>query len=182
MRIHEPSVRWIPWVESINHQSGHEKEHSKAQQETGFYGRAAAGCIFLAKNTSRFCIVRRSSQVQHRGTWGTIGGAINPGEDPKTATMREAEEEVGYTYHQGDNLVLLDTFASGDFRYTTFLYIIENEFQARLNWEATNFGWFELNRLPAPLHFGLAATLSKPQCIAIIQKELATRPLTFATI
>ncbi len=156
-----------------------ETEHNKALQQTGFYGRAAAGCLFLAKNTGRICIVRRSPQVQHRGTWGTIGGAINPGEDPKTAAIREAEEEVGYTYRRGDNLILLDVFASGDFRYTTFLYIVEREFQPRLNWEATNAGWFELSRLPAPLHFGLAATLSKPQCVAIIQKQQDPQQLNF---
>ena len=108
--------------------------HSAALRQTGFWGKQGVGCIFLAKTTSRLGISHRSMQVEQPGTWGTIGGAIDDGEDPEYATIREAEEEVGYHMQHGDYLIKLDLFESGTFRYTTFLYVIESEFNTKGNW------------------------------------------------
>jgi 8-oxo-dGTP pyrophosphatase MutT (NUDIX family) len=148
-------------------------EHDEVLRQTGFWGKAAAGSIFLAKNTGRIGIAHRSPNVEQPGTWGTVGGAIDPGEDPQTAAIHEAHEEVGYMQRPGDYLIQIDIFQSGTFRYTTFLYVVEQEFQARLNWENQGFGFFEFGKWPQPLHFGLAGTLSKPECQAHIQGEIA---------
>src|SRR4051812_16287848 len=85
-----------------------ETDHFAALAQTGFYGREGAGCIFLAKDTGRIGIAHRSRSVEQPNTWGTIGGALNPGDDPSRATIREAREEVGYAQRPGDDLIPLD--------------------------------------------------------------------------
>ena len=68
------------------------RDHGLALEETGFWGRQAAGCLFLAKNTGRILIAHRSWAVLEPGTWGGFGGAIDEGEDPAEAARREALE------------------------------------------------------------------------------------------
>jgi|ERR1700733_3802410 len=150
-----------------------EPDHAEALNQTGFWGKAGAGCIFLAKATGRLGIVHRGPSVEQPNTWGTIGGAIDPNESPQRAVEREGQEEVGYTRQHGDYFVPLDMFESGTFRYTTLLYVVEAEFNGRLNWESQDFNWFTLDDLPQPLHFGIAATLSKTKPISIIKTEIA---------
>lgn len=145
-------------------------DHQTALDQTGFWGRAAAGSILMPKNTGRIGIAHRSARVEQPNTWGTIGGAIDPGEDPMQAAIEEAEEEVGYQHRDGDYLIEIDVFQSGTFRYTTFLYVIEQEFRARLNWENQGLGFFEFGKWPQPLHFGLATSLNKP---AVAERILA---------
>jgi 8-oxo-dGTP pyrophosphatase MutT (NUDIX family) len=149
-----------------------ESDHWAAHRETGFYGRAGAGCIFLARVTGHIGIAHRAFGVEEPNTWGTVGGALDSGDDPQRATIREARQEVGYIMQPSDYLVPIDLFQSGTFRYTTFLYVVTGEFTARLNWENQAFQWFEFGHWPQPLHFGLAATLSKPQCQTLIKAEI----------
>ena len=51
-----------------------ETEHRRALNQTGFWGRQGAGCVFLAQDTGRLCLAHRSSAVEQPGTWGTWGG------------------------------------------------------------------------------------------------------------
>lgn len=159
-------------ADSLSAQQIHDM-HQDALDRTGFWGAQGAGCIFLAKDTGRIGIVHRGPDIQQPLTWGTIGGAIDPAEDPETAVVRECEEEVGYSRQPGDELVPLDVFVSGTFRYTTFLYVVETEFEAQLNWEAIAFRWFNFGDWPSPLHFGIRTTLAKPEPVAIIEKTIA---------
>lgn len=150
-----------------------EREHFDALEKTGFYGKQGSGSIFLAKNTGKIGIAHRSYAVEQPGTWGTVGGAIDENDDPKSSAIREAEEELGYRIQSGDSLIPIDTFQKSTFKYTTFLYIVQREFKPILNWESQDFIWTDLQHLPDPLHFGLAATLSKPAVVNIIEKEIS---------
>ena len=146
-----------------------EPHHAEALRKTGFWGKAGAGSIFLARSTGRIGIAQRSNHppphnVEQPGTWGTIGGAIDPESNAMEAAIKEAAEEVGYTRRPHDFLTILDVFHSGSFQYTTFVYVVDDEFEAHLNWEAQDFGWFHFGEWPEPLHFGLTSTLSKPLC------------------
>lgn len=149
-----------------------DQEHADALLQTGFWGKQGAGCIFLAKSTARIGIAHRSSRVEQPNTWGTVGGAVDTGHDLQQTIMKEAEEEVGYRHRPGDYLRDLDLFQSGSFKYTTFLYVVAEEFQARMNWETQGFDWFTLGQWPQSLHFGLVSTFSKPACLGIIQEEI----------
>ena len=135
-------------------------EHAEALKQTGFWGRQAAGCVFVAKDTGRFCIAHRSAAVQEPGTWGTIGGAIDESEDPAEAVRREVAEETGYT---GDmQLIPLMVFRAptGSFKYHNFLAVVSTEFTPDLNWETQAYAWFKFGEWPSPLHPGLKSLLA----------------------
>lgn len=133
-----------------------EAPHWEAKRQTGFYGAQAAGCVVLARSTGRILLAHRSAMVDQPGTWGNWGGAIDRGEDPKEAAVREVQEEAGY---RGEIIAVepLYVFAKGTFRYFNFLVVVPDEFKPRLNWEADGAKWCEVGQWPQPLHFGLAA-------------------------
>lgn len=122
-----------------------------------FWGSAGAGCVFYAEDTGRILLPLRSAYVNEPGTWGVWGGAIDPGEDARTAVMREVHEEAGYAGAM--RLTQAFVFSKGTFRYTTFLAVIPREFKPVLNWETERYAWVAPDQLPAPLHFGLRAAL-----------------------
>jgi 8-oxo-dGTP pyrophosphatase MutT (NUDIX family) len=145
--------------------SSHDAEHARALLQTGFWGRRAAGVLFLAATTGRLGLVLRSAHVQEPETWGIVGGAIDPKEDKRLAAAREAREEVGFRVDP-KTLILLDTFTKGDFTYTTFLGVLPQECPpCHLDWENDDLAWFSIGSLPPNLHPGLAATLSKPKVL-----------------
>jgi 8-oxo-dGTP pyrophosphatase MutT (NUDIX family) len=143
-------------------------EHKKALDATGFWGKAGAGCIFVALDTGRLLLPLRSEHVQQPLTWGTWGGAIDEGETPEKAVRREVSEEAGYHGHYEIEPLFL--FKSGTFRYFNYLAIVDNEFTPRLDWENKKADWFELDALPSPLHFGLAGVLDDPASLQKIMK------------
>lgn len=137
--------------------------------ESKFWGNAGAGALIIAKSTGRMLIPKRSAFVNEPGTWGTWGGAIDPGETGEEAVRRELYEESGYSGEMG--IIPLHVFKhESGFRYYNFLVIVDDEFSPSLNWETERFGWFTMNNLPKPLHFGLKGVFSNPGDMAIITK------------
>ena len=122
------------------------------------WGNAGAGCLIMAADTKRFLMPLRSEWVQEPLTWSTWGGAIDRGEDPKTAAMREVSEEAGYKDKVLD-MIHLYTFKDDGFTYDTFVAIVETEFEPQLNWETDQAVWVEFGQWPKPLHFGLTDLL-----------------------
>lgn len=139
----------------------HEANHANALKDTGFWGKAGAGCIIVAQSTGNILMPLRSQWVQEPGTWGTWGGAIDGDEDPKEAAIREVREEAGY----GGGVIRTEhlfRFQKNDFRYDTFLVVIAEEFEPTLNWETEKAEWMSLDQLPDNLHFGLKDVLAAP--------------------
>lgn len=98
-----------------------------------------------------------------------MGGAIDDGEDPKVACLRELKEESGYT--GSAKLIPLYVFRhESGFTYYNFLAIVEHEFTPKLDWETQNSGWFKLNKLPRPLHKGMMLVLNDPTSVKILKK------------
>jgi 8-oxo-dGTP diphosphatase len=124
-----------------------------------YWGEQAAGGIFIAKDTGRILIARRSGNVDESHTWGTWGGKIDPGEDPQQAIEREIEEETGYTGKM--QMSPLYTFKDGEFRYFNFLIVVPAEFSPQLNWEHDSSQWIEFGDWPHPIHFGFEELLYK---------------------
>jgi len=144
-------------------------EHSAAYAKTGFWGRQAAGCVFLAMDTGRLCLAERSWEVLNPGTWGTWGGAIDEGEDPAAAVRREAREETGYNGPM--KLIPLYVFSDpSGFKYYNFLALVREEFKPRLNWESSGYKWFEANDWPSPLHPGVVKLLKDSASVSTIRK------------
>ena len=165
----EPEVLQGTGYDPIKDEDPYHKDELK---KTGFWGKQGAGVLFLAMHTGRIGLSLRSAAVEQPGTWGNVGGAIEKGADPESTAIQEASEETGYRQQPGDYVLPLDVFQQGTFRYTTFLFVVGTEFKTRGNWESDAFEWFSLDNLPQPLHFGITATLAKPQCMQIIQTEI----------
>jgi len=133
-----------------------DQEHTQALQQTGFWGRQGAGCIFMALDTGRLCLAHRSAAVEQPGTWGTWGGAMESGEDPAEAVRREVAEEAGYTGPLRLIPLMVFSHPSG-FRYHNFLALVPREFEPRLNWETQDSAWFKPGEWPSPLHPGVVS-------------------------
>jgi len=136
-------------------------EHKQAMLETGFWGRAAAGALVLARSTSRLLIAHRAEGTLQAGTWGTWGGAVDAGETPAQTVSRELREEAGFEFEfEFESHALMIFEHDTGFTYANFLVIVDHEFNPVLNWETQNFGWFDYGDWPSPLHFGLEQLLS----------------------
>jgi 8-oxo-dGTP pyrophosphatase MutT (NUDIX family) len=128
-----------------------------------------AGFLVICPDTESVLLARRSDHVSEPGTWGIFGGGIERGESPLIAAMREIGEEGGLsssdfrTYkdpiyiHDGDDVV-----------FNTFPAICDKMLQPELNNEHSMCGWFTLDNLPTPLHFGVEAMMSNPEACQII--------------
>ena len=64
------------------------------KQEKSYFGDKAAGCIFIAKDTGRILLAKRTNstdpnaKVKEPGTWGTWGGKVDNDETPKDTVER----------------------------------------------------------------------------------------------
>jgi 8-oxo-dGTP pyrophosphatase MutT (NUDIX family) len=81
--------------------------------ELGEHRSAAVAIVLVPDGEERPCFVltRRAEKLRrHRGQWALPGGRLDPGEDAKTAALRELQEEVGLTLPPHDVLGLLDDY------------------------------------------------------------------------
>ena len=140
-----------------------DRDHAQALARTGKWGKRGAGCLFLASDTGRLLLAKRSGAVLEPHTWGTWGGAIDEDEDPAEAVQREVKEEAGYT----GQLNLIPVYAYKDpnssFRYFNYLAVVPAEFEPRLDHETEGFEWVEPGDWPSPLHPGLAELVRQPK-------------------
>lgn len=139
-----------------------------------YWGDTGAGVLVLSKSTKRFLISMRSKFVNEPHTYGIIGGMAD-GTDFKEDALRELDEETGYT---GDiEMKDLSVFSNPTFKYTTFLGIIDEEFEPISHpyhaHENDFFTWLTFDELLdiEPKHFGLKYTLDK--CKNILKSELS---------
>ncbi|MGP8937440.1 NUDIX hydrolase [Enterobacter soli] len=89
------------------------------------------------------------------GTWCQPGGTVEPGELAIDAARREVLEEVGYQYDGP----LTPHSVYGD--YLTFRAEVPEKFEANLNDESLDAGWFHIDELPKPLHQPFAEMLAQ---------------------
>lgn len=124
--------------------------------------RRAAG-LLIGCEPGRVFLARRSSQVAAPGTWGVPGGCCHVGEDLIAAAVRECREEFGSVppFRQ----VRATRWETSDraFAYTTFVVLVTHEVAAAwrpvMNPEHDQCGWFDLDKLPLPLHDGVRDAL-----------------------
>jgi 8-oxo-dGTP pyrophosphatase MutT (NUDIX family) len=119
----------------------------------------------MARSTGRFLVALRSARVFEPGTWGTIGGKVEPWESPEDAAVREFREET--RSRAKVELTQLFVYRDGGFSYRNYLGVIPREFTPRKNWETDRWAWLTLEELLAlePKHFGLAALLDDEESL-----------------
>jgi 8-oxo-dGTP pyrophosphatase MutT (NUDIX family) len=121
-----------------------------------YWGKSGAGLFISAGN--RVLLTLRSDEVQEPGTWGLPGGAMHRGDSVMKAAVREAREELGPLPPFRDTGERIE-FIDGGFKFTTAIVVMDesvvDEWEPTLNWESDDCGWFHIDALPQPLHFGV---------------------------
>jgi 8-oxo-dGTP pyrophosphatase MutT (NUDIX family) len=142
-----------------------------------YWGHRAAGILCFSKDTKRFLIALRSSQVHQPNTWGIIGGKIDPKDKSYLeGASREFKEESGFNGEISSSLLYTFKDPAEDFEYYTFLGIVPQEFtpksQKEHAWETSKFKWVSLEELLkiSPKHTGLEETLSDKTVISKLEK------------
>lgn len=109
----------------------------------------AAGVIVKCEKTGKILLGKRSKEVSEPLTWGCFGGMIEDGEVIKSGAKREFFEETQVTLK---NIVHVHTFSNMDIDYYTHICSSNEEFDVTLCWENDDYGWFDMDDLPSPLH------------------------------
>ena len=128
----------------------------------------SAGALLYASNTRRFLFLLRNN-TRTRDTWGLPGGKLHLDEAVMVGLHREITEELG-PIPEVKKYIPLEVFTSfdGEFRYHSFIFVLENEFMPTLNDEHGGYAWAAIDRFPKPLHPGLYQSLS----IEVIREKI----------
>ncbi len=139
------------------------------------YGPYGAAGLVLRDGAGRLLMAHRSEFVHFPGTWAFPGGALERGETPADAALREMAEELGVP---GAAARVLSTVAGtdhGDWRYTYVLADLIPEWtqlQLELNWETEAVAWVAPHEMAdLPLHPDLRSDL--PDLHAALGLEVA---------
>ena len=77
------------------------------------------GALIYSRSTHRYLFLLRN-QKRHAGSWGLVGGGVEPGESPTAALQREIQEEIGsITY---EKVIPLEKFTSDNGTLMLFLW------------------------------------------------------------
>ncbi len=117
------------------------------------------GALIYSITTKRYLFLLRN-QKRHAGSWGLVGGGVEPGETPIEALHREIKEEIGVIDIQ--KIIPLEKFTADNtnFEYHTYLLVVDEEFVPNLNSEHRGYAWTGIKDCPKPLHPGVWRTFS----------------------
>lgn len=138
--------------------------------EKGHWGAEASGVLLTTGE--RILLLLRSEWVTEPGTWGIPGGAIEDGENPFEAALRETQEEIGLHIHSYE--LLGETVFKDEedgFKYTTYILKVPKEYESELidfpedeEEENTDYSWVNQDWLEDnahKLHSGVMYTLEQ---------------------
>jgi 8-oxo-dGTP diphosphatase len=135
----------------------------------GVFG--AAGVLFVVRPEDEAPLVmlqKRSAMAHEGGTWSCAGGAIDEGETPFQAALREAAEEVGDIPEHHRVLGQYVFAPASDWSYTTIVLEVDHHFGASVNFETDAVVWVPVELVEhRPLHAGFAAAW--PHLRAIVE-------------
>lgn len=139
--------------------------------------KSGVGTIFISIKTSRVLLNLRAPHKTHALRWSLWGGMIEDGEQPKDALLRELEEEMGFV-PEIQRIYPFDVYQSRDtnFRYYSFICIVEDEFIPELNRESSGYGWFDLGAWPSPMHQGARISFCNSKAIEKIKVIISQHP------
>jgi 8-oxo-dGTP pyrophosphatase MutT (NUDIX family) len=124
--------------------------------------RGAAGLLLTDPERTGVVLQHRSARVHQGNTWGLMGGAIERGEDPAAAALREAHEEAGV---DAGGVTVLRTVPGLRHPKWSYTYVLaetarpeDPDLPGGLTWEADRTLWIDLDQVSGfALHPGLAS-------------------------
>lgn len=126
----------------------------------GVFGAAGVVFVHVAEPGRRpeVLLQLRSAFSHEGGTWSCPGGAIDAGESPLQAALREAAEEVG-AVPAGHQFVGEYVFAPAvEWSYTTAVVQVPERFGTVVNFETADIEWVAVDDVAhRPLHAGFRA-------------------------
>jgi len=132
--------------------------------------KTAAGALFVSSKTKRVLLNLRAPYKTHKHEWSLFGGMIDGEETPKEALDRECMEEMGFI-PDVTKTYPIDIYESRDknFRYYTFVCIVEDEFIPVLNEESIGYIWINMGTWPKPMHSGARNTFCSLKGQALLE-------------
>ncbi len=97
----------------------------------------------ILRSKGKILLLRRSGRVgSYRGQWAGVSGYIEPGEDDKSAALREIAEEIGEREARFVKRIDPERFRDGDTVWCVhpFLFDVEGS-DIRIDWEHQAFEW-----------------------------------------
>jgi 8-oxo-dGTP diphosphatase len=129
------------------------------------YGPYGAAGLVLLDDAGQVLMAHRSAQVHYAGTWSFPGGALEPGEAPADAALRELHEELGVPATAVRVISDVAGMDHGVWRYTYVLGQLTTpwaDVPFAPNWETEAIAWLAPDHLDTlPLHPDLATDLPK---------------------
>ena len=108
----------------------------------------AAGLLLTDPARTGVVLQHRSPRVHQGGTWGLMGGAVEAGESPAAAALREAREEAGVPARSVVVLGTVPGLTHPEWSYTYVLAETSRPADPVLpggrNWEADLTTWVDL--------------------------------------
>lgn len=131
--------------------------------------KTASGALFVSSKTKRVLLNLRAPHKTHKHEWSLFGGMVDGDETPKEALDRECIEEMGFL-PDVTKTYPFDIYESRDknFRYYTFVCIVEDEFIPTLNGESIGYVWINLGTWPKPMHIGARNSLCSKKAKALL--------------
>ena len=132
--------------------------------ETG--KKIAAGVFPICSKTGRILIIKRGPHQPKPNTWACFGGKFDEADkSPKDTAKREFIEESKYIGKYNISRLPLYVNKSNHSLFYTYIGVFNEEFIPDLTSgeEATEYGWFDLDKLPENLLPGFQEALEKKQ-------------------
>ncbi len=128
----------------------------------GLYGAAGLLMVRLDLETPRVLLQLRAAWTHGGGTWAIPGGALDSHEDPITAAVREAWEEVGIDV---EAITVKDVYRDDHVNwnyFTVIAHVAGDIIVSEGNYESEEIEWVDIDAVDSyPLHPGMRGTWPK---------------------
>lgn len=111
----------------------------------------SVGIFIIARDTNNFLLLHRSTSPI---VWSLLTGSMEEGEEPEETIKREIGEEIGINPNKIKDISQVGKTVVKKTVFYVFVGYVDKEFEItnlKLD-ENDDWGWFNENNLPSPIH------------------------------